>query len=222
MSRLLSMDDHKIIMVIPALNEEKTIGSVIANVKKYVDDVIVVDDGSTDKTAYYAEQQGAVVLPHNENHGYDKSIDDGFELAAQLGATILITFDADGQHRPEDIPMILEPITTGKADVVVGKRPYHARIMEGLFALVGKLKANVDDPLCGLKAYSIRVYDDIGYFDRIKSIGSQLMFSASKCGYRITQKEISLNERHDNPRFGTRLKANWKIFKAIVKIILKV
>jgi len=214
------MNDDKIVMVIPALNEEKTIASVIANVKKYVDAVIVVDDGSTDKTAFYAEQQGAVVLSHNENHGYDKSIDDGFNLGAQIGATILITFDADGQHHPEDIPMILEPITTGTADVVVGKRPYRARIAEYLFALIGKLKANIDDPLCGLKAYSIKVYNDVGHFDTIKSIGTQLMFEASKRDYRITQRDITLNSRHDEPRFGTRLIANWKIFKAILKILV--
>ncbi len=214
------MNDHKTVMVIPALNEEKTIASVIANVKEYVETVVVVDDGSTDNTACYAKQQGAVVLSHDENHGYDKSIDDGFNLGAQLGATILITFDADGQHHPEDIPMMLKPIITGEADVVVGKRPSHARITEYLFALIGKLKANIEDPLCGLKAYSIEVYNDVGHFDSIKSIGTQLMFEASKRGYRMAQRDITLNSRHDEPRFGTRLIANWKILKAIMKILV--
>lgn len=220
MSRPLNMDEHKIVMVIPALNEEQTIASVIANIKQYVDAVIVVDDGSTDKTAFYAEQQGAMVLSHTENQGYDKSIDDGFHLGAQIGATILITFDADGQHHPEDIPMIVEPIIARTADVVVGKRPSHARVTEYLFALVGRLKAGINDPLCGLKAYSIKVYNDVGYFDTMKSIGTQLMFEASKRGYRITQRDITLNRRHDEPRFGTRLIANWKIFKAILKILV--
>jgi len=216
------MDEHKVVMVIPALNEEKTIASVITNIKKYVDVVIVVDDGSTDNSACYAEKQGAVVLSHNENHGYDKSIDDGFNLAAQMGATILVTFDADGQHHPDDIPMIIEPITAGSADVVVGKRPYHARIAENLFAVVGKLKAGIDDPLCGLKAYSIQVYNNVGYFDTLNSIGTQLMFEASKRGYRITQRDITMNSRHDEPRFGKSLIANWKIFKAMLKILVAI
>ncbi len=214
------MGEHKVVMVIPALNEEDTIASVLANVKKYVDAVIVVDDGSADRTACYARGQGATVLSHNECCGYDKSIDDGFALAAQIGATILITFDADGQHHPQDIPMILEPITAGTADVVVGKRPYHARITEYIFALVGKLKAGIDDPLCGLKAYSVRVYNDVGHFDTVKSIGTQLMFEAKKRGYRIAQRDIALSRRRDEPRFGTRLKANWKILKAICKILV--
>jgi glycosyltransferase involved in cell wall biosynthesis len=214
------MDKHKIVMVIPALNEERTIATVIDKVKPYVDTVIVVNDGSTDNTASCAEKQGAMVLTHTVNQGYDKSIDDGFKLGAEIGATVLITFDADGQHHPEDIPMMTEPILAGQADVVVGKRPTHARITEYLFALVGRLKAGISDPLCGLKAYSITVYNDVGHFDTIKSIGTQLTFEAGKRGYRITQRDITLNRRHDAPRFGTRLTANWKIFKAIVKILV--
>ena len=213
------MDDKKIIAVIPALNEEKTISKVTRGVKKYVDEIIVVDDASTDKTAFIAQRDGAVVLSHKNNRGYDKSIDDGFALAAKSGATIILTFDGDGQHNPEDIPKIIEPILNGEAEVVVGKRPHNARIAEYLFALVAKIKANIADPLCGLKAYHIRVYNDIGYFDRISSIGTQLMFSAKKRRYRIVQKDITLNERGDIPRFGRRIKANLKILKAIIRTI---
>jgi hypothetical protein len=79
--------------------------------------------------------------------------------------------------------------------------------------------AEIDDPLCGLKAYHINVYNDIGYFDRISSIGTQLMFNAKKREYRLIQKNITLNERDDIPRFGRRVKANWKIFKAILKTL---
>jgi glycosyltransferase involved in cell wall biosynthesis len=213
------MTDKKVIAVIPALNEEKTILKVIKGVKKYVDEIILVDDASTDKTAFIAQQEGAIVLSHEKNQGYDKSIDDGFALAAKRGATIILTFDGDGQHNPEDIPKIIEPISNGEADVVVGKRPHYARIAEHLFAIVAKIKAKIDDPLCGLKAYHINVYNDIGYFDRISSIGTQLMFNAKKREYRLIQKNITLNERDDIPRFGRRVKANWKIFKAILKTL---
>lgn len=213
------MDGNKVIAVIPALNEEKTISKVIMDVKKYVDEIILVDDASTDKTAIIAQREGASVLSHKKNQGYDKSIDDGFALAAKRGATIILTFDGDGQHNPEDIPKITEPILNGKADVVVGKRPHYARMTEYLFALIAKIKANIDDPLCGLKAYHINVYKDIGYFDRISSIGTQLMFNAKRMGYRVIQKDITLNERDNIPRFGKRVKANWKIFKAIVKTV---
>jgi len=210
------MDDTKIIAVIPALNEEKTIKAVIEGVMRHVDEIILVDDASTDKTAIIAQQEGAIVHSHEKNQGYDKSIDDGFALASKRGAAIIFTFDGDGQHDPEDIPKIIEPILNGEADVVVGKRPHYARIAEYLFAFVSKIRINVNDPLCGLKAYHIKVYDDVGYFDRISSIGTQLTFNAKKSGYRITERKITLNFRDDTPRFGNRVKANWKILKAIV------
>jgi len=213
------MDENKVIAVIPALNEEGTISKVIKGVKKYVDEIILVDDASTDKTAIIAQQEGAIVLSHKKNQGYDKSIDDGFALAVKRGATIIFTFDGDGQHDPADIPKIIEPILNKEADVVVGKRPHYARIAEYLFSFIAKIKANVDDPLCGLKAYHIGVYNDIGYFDRISSIGTQLMFNAKRRGYRVVQRNITLNERDDIPRFGRRVEANWKIFKAIIKIL---
>lgn len=213
------MDKKKIIAIIPALNEEKTISNVIKGVKKYVDEIVLVNDASSDKTQIIAQKEGVIVISHKKNEGYDKSIDDGFKLATDMGATIILTFDGDGQHSPEDIPKIVAPILKGEADVVVGKRPYYLRIAEYLFAFVGKFKADIEDPLCGLKAYHIKVYKDVGYFDRISSIGTQLMFNAKSKGYRVLQRSITLNRRSDIPRFGRRVKANWKIFKAIVKTL---
>ncbi len=209
----------KIVAVIPALNEEKTISKVIRGVKKYVGETILIDDASSDNTTTIAKQEGAVVLSHKKNQGYDRSLDDGFLLAAKRGATIILTFDSDGQHNPEDIPKIVEPILKEEADVVVGKRPRYTRITERLFALVARIKASIDDPLCGLKAYHIKVYKDVGYFDRVSSIGTQLMFNAKKRGYKVIQKNITLNERSDTPRLGRRAKANWRILKAIIRII---
>ena len=216
------MPKEKITVVIPALNEEKTISGVINGVKKYVDEVILVDDASTDETVDIARRDGAIVVTHSQNQGYDRSINDGFALAAKREAVIILTFDADGQHNPMDIPGIIRPILEGQADVVVGKRPCHTRITEHLFAFIAKIKADIEDPLCGLKAYHIKVYKDIGYFDRISSIGTQLMFNAKKRGYRVFQRDLTLlNGRKDISRFGEGIKANWKIFKAIVKTVLK-
>jgi glycosyltransferase involved in cell wall biosynthesis len=211
---------HKIIAVIPALNEEKTISRVLRGVKAQVDEIVLVDDASTDNTAIIAEKEDAILLRQWKNVGYDRSINEGFDLANKRGATVILTFDADGQHDPRDIPRILEPILSDKADVVVGKRPYHTRITEHLFSIISRLKANIEDPLCGLKAYHIKVYQEIGYFDKISSIGTQLMFNAKKKGYRIFQVDISLKKREGDPRFGRKLKANWSILKAIMKTLI--
>ncbi len=208
--------DNKIIAVIPALNEEKTIESVLKKTKKYVDEIIVVDDCSKDKTAKIAEKY-AYVIKHNKNEGYDKSIDDGFKLAKKRKAEIIITLDADGQHFPEDIPRLIKHIKNKNADIVAGKRPYNARLMEQIFANFGK-KLGIEDPLCGMKAYSIKVYDDIGFFDKISSIGTQLLFTALKRGYKIKNIKIKLNKRKDVPRFGRKLKANFKLLRALLRL----
>ncbi len=142
-------------------------------------------------------------------------------MAAQRGSDIIVTLDADGQHNPEEIPSIVEPIMNNEADVVVGKRPQCSRISEYFFSLIGKIIFGIDDLISGFKAYHIRVYRQIGYFDKISSIGTELIFNAWKNGYRIIQRNITLKKREGVPRLGKRIEANWKIFKAIYKILVK-
>lgn len=215
------MVKEKIIAIIPALNEEKTIGRILVQTRKYADEIILVDDASTDDTAQIAHKAGAIVLSHGENQGYDKSLNDGFISAARRGATIVVTLDADGQHDPGEIPSIIAPIKNGEADIVVGKRPRYSRISEYFFSLIGKIIFGISDPISGFKAYHIRVYRQIGYFDKISSIGTELIFNAWKAGYRIAQRNITLKKREGMSRLGTRIEANWKIFKAACKILIK-
>ncbi len=206
----------RVIAVIPALNEEKTIGRVLSSVNDYVDEIIVIDDGSKDNTAKISGEY-ASVIKHSKNRGYDNSLNDGFKLAKSKGADIIITLDADGQHLADDISNMVNPIINKEADVVVGKRPYKARFMEHIFANFGK-KKGITDPLCGMKAYKTEVYKDVGFFDCIKSIGTQLVFVAFKKGYKIKEIPIKLKKRKDSPRFGKRLKANFKLFCAFMRL----
>ena len=111
-----------IVASIPAYNEEKTIARMILLAKKYVDMVVVCDDGSTDMTAKIAENMGAGVLRHKRNAGYGAAIKSLFGRARELGADIMITLDGDGQHDPNEIPLLLKPITEGIADIAVGSR----------------------------------------------------------------------------------------------------
>lgn len=213
------MSEEKVAAVIPALDEGQTIQSVVAAVSKYVDEVVVVDDGSTDATSERAIEAGAVVHTHRTNQGYDRTIDDGFDIATGRGATIVVTLDADGQHNPEDIPNVLEPIRSGRADVVVGRRPAKARFSEMLYAAYTRARIGVADPLCGFKAYQTEVYREVGYFDTESTIGAQLMFEAIKRGFELKQVPIQLDKRDDQPRFGRRMEANWKILAALARLI---
>ncbi len=211
----------KVIAVIPAFNEEKTIKLIVKGLKKYTNGVIVVDDGSVDKTAMVAKVNGAVVIRHSKNLGYEKSVDDGFKKAISLGANVVVTFDADGQHVVDDLPKLTKPIMLGQYDLVLGRRKYLNHFAEKIFSLYTKLFYGIDDPLCGMKAYSRKVYEQFGYFDRSKVIGTELALRAKDHGFRIKVVNIRTNNRQDKSRFyAERIKANIKIIKAMGKMIV--
>lgn len=124
----------KVVAVIPAYNEEKKIGKVVNEVARYVDTVVVIDDGSADDTVeilkkWKVEKQIIPsewgkwkILCHPINLGQGAALQTGFEYAKKLGADITITYDADGQFKASDIPKFIGPIKEGKADVVLGSR----------------------------------------------------------------------------------------------------
>ena len=106
----------------PACDEGPRIGTVVDGVLGHVDVVLVVDDGSTDDTAAIARKHGAQVLRHLVNRGAGAAVATGIHRALDLGADVIITVDADGQHRAEDIPVVVRPVQAGEADIVIGSR----------------------------------------------------------------------------------------------------
>jgi glycosyltransferase involved in cell wall biosynthesis len=206
------MDRSRIAIVIPALNESATIATVITAAKKY-GVPIVVDDGSTDATAELAEQSGAVVVLHSVNRGYDGALNSGFLKAVEIGCDLVITVDADGQHNPLLIQKFVDAIDAG-ADVVVGVRSRKQRIAEHIFALYSSWRFGIKDPLCGMKAYRIAVFKELGHFDSYESIGTELTIFAVKNNYEIKQVPFNVLERQGRSRFGQALKGNMKIFRA--------
>lgn len=111
-----------IIAVIAAYNEDRFIGSVVLKTRHYVDQVIVVDDGSQDNTARIAKEAGAIVIEHDTNKGKAQAINSGLKHARDLNASIVVLLDADGQHDPAEIPALITPVQSNKADIVVGSR----------------------------------------------------------------------------------------------------
>lgn len=114
--------EKKVIAVIPAYNEEKSIAGVVLNTKKYVDKVLVIDDGSTDNTYENSKNAGAIVIKHIINRGAGAATWTGIQAALKIEADIIVTIDADGQHLPGDIPRLVKPILENEADVVIGSR----------------------------------------------------------------------------------------------------
>lgn len=111
-----------IVAIIPAFNEQDSLGSVLDAVKKQVDDVIVVDDGSTDATAAVARSYGVHTLVHEINRGQGASLQTGHEYARSIGAQYVVHFDADGQFIAEEIPLALDALKSSGADILFGSR----------------------------------------------------------------------------------------------------
>lgn len=109
----------KIVAIIPCFNTEETIGEVVVNAQKYVDEVIVADDGSSDKTAEEAKNSGAIIIKHDKNRGKGAVMKNAAKIA---DCDLLVFIDGDGQHDAAEIPKLLKPIIDGKADFVIGSR----------------------------------------------------------------------------------------------------
>lgn len=116
------MRSEDVFIIMPAFNEGPAIGDVIAGLLSDYPRVVVVDDGSVDDTAERALAAGAVVLRHPLNRGQGAALQTGLDYALAQGARYVVTFDSDGQHRPEDVFRLLEPIEAGRADVALGSR----------------------------------------------------------------------------------------------------
>ena len=151
-----------IITVIPAYNEATRIARVVADAKQYAAKVIVVDDGSTDGTGPAALSAGAHVVTHEQNSGAGAATMTGIEAARAMGAQIVVTLDADEQHDPHDIPLLLHPIEEGKADIVFANRfgarnriPAIRRFFNSLGNVVTFMATGlwVQDSQCGFKAF---------------------------------------------------------------------
>lgn len=113
---------EKRVIVIPAYNEEQTIHDVLQSAVTISDRVLVVDDGSTDRTAEIAEAAGAQVIRHSVNRGLGGALGTGLAGALKLDADLIVTMDADGQHRTEDAKRIFDQLSDGKVDFIIGSR----------------------------------------------------------------------------------------------------
>jgi len=194
---------RKIVAAIPCFNEERCIGSVVVKTKKYVDEVIVVDDGSTDATAEIAAGAGAMVHQHGQNRGYGAAIRSALERGRQLGADALVILDGDGQHDPRDIPKLVRPLLDGEADVVIGSRfigivkkpPFYRRLGQRVLTTVTNVGSGqkISDSQSGFRAYSAKAIKELNLAEDGMSISSEMQFAISKSGLRVAEVPIDVS-----------------------------
>ena len=207
-------EKSQVIIVIPALNEADSITQVVHDVASRYD-VLVIDDGSSDGTDKKAREAGAEVIVHSNNLGYDKAIETGLRWASEHTYTYAIILDADGQHRPEDIPRFYECLKNG-AEIVVGSRSIKGRFSEVLFGIVSYFAWGISDPLCGMKGYRIDLLRSLGGYCTYESIGTEITIRSLIKRKHVQEVDILISDRSSgNSRFGWS--ANAKIVSALVK-----
>jgi glycosyltransferase involved in cell wall biosynthesis len=136
-------------VVIPAYNEAERIAGVVKKAKAYADEVLVIDDRSSDRTSQVAKEAGATVIRNKGEKGYIGSVKTGLREAK---GDIVVTLDADGEHNAEEIPLLTQPIYNGKADVVIGRREKIPRISEKLLSWLACIKTGIVDSGSGFRA----------------------------------------------------------------------
>ena len=187
---------------IPAFNEEKNIGKVIISLKKIVNDIIVCDDGSTDLTKEIAEGLGAKVISHKKNMGYGEAIKSIFNEAKKNETDILVTFDADGQHRSEDIKSLTKPIIDQQAEIVIGSRflknetnmPNYRKVGVKVLTKVTNMsiKENLTDSQSGLRAYHKKVLQNINLTDSGMGISTEILIKGHQNKLKIVEVPIKI------------------------------
>ncbi len=197
----------EILAIIPAHNEEITIGSVVLQVKEHVDHVIVVNDGSTDKTAAVAAMAGAYVITLEKNKGKATALMAGLKKAKAMGAGCVVLIDADGQHIAEDIPRVISPVIKGESDMVIGSRFFDnghkiplyrkagQKTLNQLTELISKQK--LTDTQSGFRALGKNALNNLDFDSDGYGIESEMIIHFAERGLRI--EEVPIDVRYDVP-----------------------
>ena len=187
----------KITIGIPAYNEEKNIAKIIVQLKKVADQILVCDDGSTDSTSEIAESLGAIVIKHPKNLGYGSAIRSIFLKSREINAEVLVTIDADGQHKIEDVKKVIKPIVDGQADISIGSRfleegdnaPKYRKLGINIITKVtnSSLSEKITDAQSGFRAYNNKVLQSLTPSDSGMGISTEILIKSSNLGLKIAE-----------------------------------
>jgi glycosyltransferase involved in cell wall biosynthesis len=194
----------KLIAIIPAYNEESTIADVIKATSRFVNEILVITDGSTDNTADAAKKAGAIVIDNIVNRGLGKTLKRGYAEAIKRGADIVVQIDADGQYDPKEIPKLIQPILDNKADLVLGSRLENLKYempwlkKQGNKAFTWLLRrltgADIKDGQTGFRATRKEVFETVeiqGDF----TYTQEMIVKTAKEGWRIANVPVNFYER---------------------------
>jgi len=224
-----------VVVGVPAFDEEKTIARVVLDALRFADVVVVCDDGSSDLTAEIAERLGADVIRHERNLGYGAAIRELFDRARELGADVLVTLDADGQHEPSEIPQVVKPILEGTADLVVGSRLMDNRssykmpwVRRAGVKFITKLtngnsgNNGVKDSQSGFRAYSRKVLEKLVLTEDGMGVSSEILINARKQGFKAQEVPTSCSyDKRLSTSSKNPVRHGMDVVASIIKIIVE-
>jgi len=215
----------KIVSGIPAFNAEQTIAKQIVHCLKWVDQVVVIDDGSVDDTSLIASKLGADVIKHKRNLGKGAALRDLINYA-RTANTILVTLDADGQHNPDDIPTLTRPIMNDEAEIVIAGR-LNANVPKGRriggraldYATSALTGGETVDSQSGFRAYSEKALAHISASEFGMGADSEILIKAKQAGLRIAQVPVTMS--YSGPKTSTHNPMyHWlDVFFSLVKFV---
>ena len=223
----MKKQDDIIFAIIPAYNSEKTVGKVIQKTKKYVDKIIVIDDGSSDNTYLEAKKAGAdYVLRHIVNRGVGAATKTGTIIALENDASIIITLDSDLQHCPEDIPRFIKNLKEKNNDIVIGSRFLGDNTKMPIIKKIGNLGLNLllrlllgiklTDTQSGFRAYDRKALRKINFELDGYAICTEILKEAKEHNFKV--EEIPIDAIYPKELSGTTITAGFKI---VIDMILR-
>jgi glycosyltransferase involved in cell wall biosynthesis len=221
----------KVVVCIPAYNEAKYIGIIVQNALKHANEVIVCDDGSSDNTTMLAREAGAVVVNHPKNRGYGMSIRTLFQKALERKADIIVTIDADGQHDPEQIPTIIEPILKNGFDIVIGSRfidgqydlsiPFYRSF--GIKTITKFTKhasyKNLTDAQSGFRGYNRHALESMNLSEEGMQISTEILLRAGSNKLSITEVPVKINYDVENASTHNFLSHGMSVLFSVIQFI---
>ena len=215
------------VALIPAFNEERFIGSLVLAVQSYVDHVVVVDDGSSDRTVEIAQKAGATVVQHQINQGKAAAVNTGFTFVRRLRPAVLVMLDGDGQHCADDIPQMLAPVRADEADVVVGSRfmsvksdiPAYRKVGQHGLTLVTNLASGVSisDSQSGFRAFSSRALEQLSFSQGGFSIESEMQFLVRE--HRLRVLEVPIKVIYAEPAKRNPVSHGMQVLNGILRLV---
>lgn len=215
----------KLWIVMPAYNEERSIGKVLDVLhREGWRNVIVVDDGSRDRTAEIARKKGAIIVTHLRNMGLGAALRTGLNTARERGADCVVTFDADGQHDPRAVRRMVDSLDG--ADFVIGLRyflgaPFHKRLGNFWFNLITRVLGGIlTDSQSGMRAFNRRALKTIRIRSNRYEVSSEIVIQARRKGLRIKETPVRCFFTPYSRARGTTIASGIRIFVGLVKLRL--